>query len=156
MQRFWVNHFLFPWCSVSEHVPRPATSVLPGWVTRRVQCLKASRLKCTLCIPLAALRKAWKRGDASPCTAGHPGIYVYGRFYGGGLIFGVLTQSGRFFGRFRNFGPRSVWTLPKSWPPPYFRHGEFRNEGFLAQQNGGGAIRGPKHGQFLGNLLLLV
>ena len=38
-------------------------------------------------------------------------------FTGGGH-FSVLTQSGRFFGLFRNFGPRSVWTLPKSCPPP--------------------------------------
>ena len=37
---------------------------------------------------------------------------------GGGGISGVLTQSGRFFGRFRKFGPRLVWTLPESCPPP--------------------------------------
>ena len=30
--------------------------------------------------------------------------------------------------------------------PPFFGHGEFKNQGFVAQQNGGGAIRGPKHG----------
>ena len=45
---------------------------------------------------------------------------IYGRFRGGGgVISGVLTQSGRFFGRFRNFGPRPVWTLLKSWSPPF-------------------------------------
>ena len=40
--------------------------------------------------------------------------------------------------------------------PPYFGHGEFKNQGFVAQQNGGGAIRGPECGRFSGNLLLLV
>ena len=30
-------------------------------------------LGCTLCIPLAAYIKVWKRGDAGPCT----GIYAY-------------------------------------------------------------------------------
>ena len=40
--------------------------------------------------------------------------------------------------------------------PPYFGHGEFKNQGFVAQQNGGGAIRGAEHGRFSGNLLLLA
>ena len=40
--------------------------------------------------------------------------------------------------------------------PPYCGHGEFKNQGFVAQRNGGGAIRGPEHGRFSGNLLLLV
>ena len=71
-------------------------------------------------------------------------------------VSGVVTQSERFFGRFRNFGPRSPWTLPKSWFPPHFGHEEFKNQGFVVQQNGGGAIRGPEHGRISGNLLLLV
>ena len=86
--------------------------------------------------------------------------YVYGRLHGGGggggVNSGVLTQSGRFFGRFRNFGPRSVWTLPKSWFPPYFRYGESKNQSFVAEQNGGRAVRGAEHGRFSGNLLLLA
>ena len=40
--------------------------------------------------------------------------------------------------------------------PPYFKHGEFKNQGFVAQQNGGTAIRGAEHGRFSGNLLVLA
>ena len=40
--------------------------------------------------------------------------------------------------------------------PTYFGHAEFKNQGFVAERNSGGAISGPKHGRFSGNLLLLV
>ena len=40
--------------------------------------------------------------------------------------------------------------------PPYFGHGEFRDQGFVAQQNAVKATRGAKHDQFVGNLLLLA
>ena len=40
--------------------------------------------------------------------------------------------------------------------PPYFGHGAFKNQGFLAERNGNRAIRGPEHGRFSGDLLLLV
>ena len=40
--------------------------------------------------------------------------------------------------------------------PPYFGHGEFKKQGFVAQQNGGRAIRGAENGRFSGNLLLLA
>ena len=47
------------------------------------------------------------------------GVDVYERLHGGGgVISMVLTQSGRFFGRFRGFLPRLVWTLPRNWFPP--------------------------------------
>ena len=44
-------------------------------------------------------------------------IYM-GVFTGGGVISGVLTQSGRFFGRFQNFSWMSVGLLVKTWDPP--------------------------------------
>ena len=66
-----------------------------------------------------------------------------------------MSPLGHFYLLSRNFGPRSVWTLPKSCPPPpHFGHGEFKNQGFVAQQNGGGAIQGAQHGRFSENLLL--
>ena len=46
-------------------------------------------------------------------------IYMYmGVFTGGGVISGVLTQSGRFFGRFQNFSWMSVGLIVKTWDPP--------------------------------------
>ena len=83
---------------------------------------------------------------------------IYGRFYpgGGGVISGVLTQSGRFFLPFLDFRPEVGMHFAQKLAPPYFGHGEFKNQGFVAQQNGGGAIRCPEHGRFSGNLLLLV
>ena len=40
--------------------------------------------------------------------------------------------------------------------PAYFGHGEFKNQDFVAQRNGGGAIRGPERGRFSGNHLAEV
>ena len=79
-----------------------------------------------------------------------------GVFTGGGVISGVLTQSGRFFCRFLDFRPEVGMDFAQKLVPPYFGHAEFKNQGFVAQRNSGGAIRGPEHGQFSGNLLLLV
>ena len=61
-----------------------------------------------------------------------------------------FDAKGEGFLPFLIFGPRSVWNLPKMWFPPYFGHGEFKNQGFVAQQNSGRAIRGPAHRRFSG------
>ena len=60
-----------------------------------------------------------------------------GVYTGGGVISGVLTQSGRFFRPFSEFRPEVGMDFAQKSVLPYFGDGEFKNQGFVAQQNGG-------------------
>ena len=79
-----------------------------------------------------------------------------GVFRGGGGHFWGFDAKWEVFRPLSEFRPEVGMDFAKKLVPPYFGHGEFKNQGFLTQQNGGGAIRGPEQGRFSGNLLLLV
>ena len=81
---------------------------------------------------------------------------VYGRFHGRGGHFSSFDAKWAGFLPFLDFRPKVCIDFAQKLVPPYFGHGEFKNQGFVAEQNGGGAICGPEQGQFLGNLLLVV
>ena len=83
-------------------------------------------------------------------------IDIYGRLTGGGGHFWGFDAKWEVFRPLSGFRPEVGMDFAQKLVPPYFRHGEFKNQGFVAQQNSGRAIRGAKHGQFSGNLLLLA
>ena len=82
---------------------------------------------------------------------------IYGRFRGGGGgYFWGFDAKWEVFRPLSEFRPEAGMDFAQKLVPPFFGHGEFKKQGFVAQQNGAGAIGGPKHGRFSGNLLLVV
>ena len=59
---------------------------------------------------------------------------------GGGGHFWGFDAKWEVFRPFSEFWPEVGMDFAQKLVPPYFGHGEFKNQGFVAQQNGGRAI----------------